>query len=160
MANGIDIHEREKSFETSIKRIKSINMYGSNKETILIFIDYILSGGISKARALRYLDVLPSFEKELAKDFRDSNINDMRRVVGKIEQNDKYKAWTKHTHKVCLKRFYKYLNGDKDYPETVSWIKCHMKKSEMNLPNEGELITEEETNMLIKACSIPRDKCL
>jgi len=147
-----------KRFSVAVERLKTRNMHGSNRQTSLGFVNYCLTIGMSKVRLLRYMHLLRKLDEQLCKDFKDADLNDIRAVVGEIQQNELYKPWTRYTYKACLKRFYKYLNGDKEYPETVNWIKCVIKKNEVNLPNDGELIIEEEVKTLLDAARHPRDK--
>lgn len=150
--------EKEKYFPRVMSTIKDGEFSGNNKQHILNFVDYVLSSSMSKSRILRYMDCLKKLDKSLKMDFKNTEEIDIRRVIAGLEQNPNYTEWTKHTYKVCIKRFFKYLNGDEEYPKKVKWIKCCMKKNMMTLPNEGELITMEEANKLIEACNHPRDK--
>ncbi len=80
--------------------------------------------------------------------------------VSCIQRRD-YTLWTKQDYKKIIKRFYKWLKGDdKIYPDEVSWINADVKRSELNLPGEGDLLTEDDIKKLINAANHPRDKAL
>ena len=59
---------------------------------------------------------------------------DIEDVVIKIDNRENCSPWTKHSYKVIIKKFYKWLKfGDGyrtavDYPPIVSWLRCNLKK--------------------------------
>jgi len=54
----------------------------------------------------------------LKKDFRKASVDDIKNLVRKIEQNKRYKGWTKEGYKVTIKNFYRWLEGNgEEYPE-------------------------------------------
>ncbi len=50
------------------------------------------------------------------------------------------------------------LEGTENYPERVAWISIRISRSEMPLPSEGDLLTEEDIQKLLHAADHPRDK--
>ena len=154
----MDIYGRDKQFERMMERIKhSEEMRASNKKAIIDFLNYLLANGVSKSRALRYGQVLCMAESILRKDFRRATKRDIQRLVGRIERGD-YSAWTKHTYRAMIKRFWKWLKGDdRTYPEEVEWIKVQTGR-EKKLPEE--LLSEEEIKRMVDAAENPRDKAL
>jgi integrase len=57
----------------------------------------------------------------------------------------------------CTKKFYRWVEGSKEYPEKVSWIKTGVKKNREKLTN---LPTKEDIELLINATCNVRDKAL
>ncbi|MEM3811906.1 MAG: site-specific integrase, partial [Thermoplasmata archaeon] len=72
--------------------------------------------------------------------------------------NKDYKGWTLQGYLTTLKKFYKWLNGNDEYPECVKWIK-KLPNNKLNGKPEP-VITEEEYHTLIKACKNLRDKAM
>src|SRR3989344_7591802 len=141
----IDIYNYEKNINYEIRNIEKSSMTERNKELIFQFKDFCFMDGLSKARVNRLLNTTKAIALELKKDFDKATKEDIMRIVQKIQTNEKYSIYTKNTYKVILKKFYKWLKGDnKKYPEEVEWIKATVKKSQMKLPSEEGLITEEE----------------
>ncbi len=150
------IHNYEKRFEWSLKRINELR--NRNKEILQSFIDHMLSTNISKPRIIKYVEILYGFSAIVDKDFDKIITEDIKAFMRVIQQKD-YSPWTKVTHGACIKRFYKWLKGnDKSYPAEVEWIKTTIKRSEMKLPSESDLLTQEEINKLIEVAEHPRDK--
>ena len=154
----MDIYGRDKQFERMMERIKhSREIRACNKKAIIDFLNYLLANGISKSRALRYGQVLRMAESILRRDFRRATKRDIQRLVGRIE-SENYSAWTKHTYKAMIKRFWKWLKGvDKVYPEEEEWIKVQTGR-EKRLPEE--LLSEEEIKRMVEAADNLRDKAL
>ncbi|MFH1440168.1 MAG: tyrosine-type recombinase/integrase [Candidatus Woesearchaeota archaeon] len=154
----IKIYDRERQYTNSIRKLKESNMNEKNKQTLLDFFEYAMSIGIGKVRLLRYYFIIKYLDKHLEKDFNDADINDLRKIINVIQFNEKLSPYTKSTYKICIKRFYKYLNGDKDYPEKVKWISARVKKNEKILPCKEDFLTPEDIDKLISVSTHPRDK--
>ena len=102
--------------------------------------------------------VLRLFAKYMNKDFDKVSKEDIENLVSHIQQQE-LSVRTKCCYKVILKRFYKWLKGhDEEYPKEVKWIIGNIKRSEMKLPSEGDLLNEEEVKMLLETCEHPRDR--
>jgi len=155
----MDIHQYEKKYEMTLEGVKRAGISDANKETILRFRDDLILDNISKPRIIRYMQIMICICKRLGKDLDKAEIADLKRVVSEIQQHD-YSPWTKHTYKIMIKRFYKWLTGTpgKEYPPIVSWISGKMSRSEAKLPSEGDLITENDVKKLLETAQHPRDK--
>jgi len=127
-----------------------------NKKLLNNFSNQLIAQGISEGRVLKYLSHLVKIIKLLRKDLDKVTKQDIINLVGYIERNQNWTAWTKHDFKVTLKKFYKWLYGDKPEPELTSWFTVTMKRSEQKLPNQ--LLTEEDIKQLSAHASNPRDK--
>jgi integrase/recombinase XerD len=153
-----DLHRYERRFISSKKTLKKDKITEKNKDLILEFSDYCLVRGLSKPRIIKYIDTLRLSARIINKDFDKTTKKDIMAFVGRIQES-KYSLWTKKDFKVMIKRFYKWLKGnDEIYPDEVKWIPTHLKKSELKLPLEGDLLTEEEVQRMIDSASNPRDK--
>jgi len=127
----------------------------TNETLIKQFLEFCKANGIGKYRILKYEYTLPKISKMLHKPFNTVTKDDMIKLMVKIEQSD-YAEWTKHDYKVVIKRFYKWINKDVDYPDTVKWIKTTMKNGNKKLP--VDMLTVDEIQALIDNATNPRDK--
>jgi integrase/recombinase XerD len=134
---------------------KQDNVSSHNRDKIIEFRKFCFINGIGVARTLRYLHDLPKLATFLGKDFEDAEKKDIERVIHAMESTD-YSVRTKLDFKASVKRFYKWLNGNEEYPECVRWIKTGSKRNNDTLPEE--LLTEDEVKNLIRACQNPRDR--
>jgi len=150
----VDIHNYDKQLEYFLQKLNNLN--SSNKDFILKFIDRLFAEGLSKGRIAKYVYCLINIAKLLNKPFSEANKEDIERVVGKIENNEKWSDWTKHEYKVIIRRFYKWLRDSEDYPPEVKWIKIRRKKSFEKL--QGKILSLEEIERLANATDNPRDK--
>jgi len=141
----------------AIQKVKHASISKRNKELILNFINYNFARGLSNLRIEKYIYELVKIAELLGTDFDKATKNDIERVIAEIERGD-YSAWTKKDFRSMLKRFYKWLNGDKGYPEQVSWIKSTISKKDVKLPEE--LLTEEDIRKMVEVCNNSRDKAL
>ena len=151
------IHNYDKMYETTKKRVRKAKTSERNKQLILEMNDFLILENLSKPRLIKYLEVLKTLSERLGKDFEQATEKDLKKLVGDIQQQN-YSAWTKQTYKVILRRFYKWLKGTKDYPEIVSWISIRISKSEKKLPSEGDLLNEKDIQKLLETAEHPRDK--
>jgi site-specific recombinase XerD len=128
-----------------------------NNSLIKKFNEFQKANAISPKRILKYNYTLNKMAKILNKPYPKATKDDIIKVVAWVEERP-FTAWTKHDYKICLKRFYKWLNGDEDFPDTVRWIKSTVKKNDERLPDD--LLTEEEVDALVNASTKTRDKAL
>jgi site-specific recombinase XerD len=126
-----------------------------NKALIDKFGEYQKANAISPKRIVKYNYTLNKMAKLLNKPYPKATKDDIIKIVSWIEQQP-YTAWTKHDYKVCLKRFYKWLNGDVDFPDTVRWIKATVKRNNDKTP--GQLLTEQDIDTLVNTSTNTRDK--
>ncbi|MBA7594647.1 Tyrosine recombinase XerC [subsurface metagenome] len=110
-----------------------------------------------------YLDTLVPFYRHVKKSLAEATKGD---VQGWIKSERKRQTargkigispTTLQIHKVHLKTFYRWLNGGKEAPECVEWIKGTRRKRD--LPAE-EILNQEEIRRIIEACDNPRDKAM
>lgn len=106
------------------------------------------------------MGVLLHWADLINKDFDKATKEDIMQAVRVIQEDKKYTPWTKATYKIMLKRFYKWLKNSKTMPEEVGWIYSIVKRSEVTLPSNGDLLTEEDIKKIIKVANNPRDKAL
>ena len=158
MKEGIDIHNYKRRIVKNEELIKKATISEKNKQLIFDFRDHCNVEGLSLARIDRYMQVLRDWAKHIGTDFDKATIAEITQAVRIVQEKD-FSPWTKVTYKSMLKSFYRWLKKTgEDYSEEVKWIKARMKKSEMKLPGEGQLISEEEVRRLIENASHPRDK--
>lgn len=126
-----------------------------NKVLIAKFTEFLIANNISKGRILKYDYTLKKIARTLKKPYDEATKDDIIQFVAWLEQQP-YSPWTKHDIKVCLKRFYKWINGDEDFPDTVKWLKSTVKKNSERLPED--LLTEDDVDALVNASRNIRDK--
>lgn len=155
----MDIHNYQKRLERTLENIKnSKEVSRKNKKLIIDFHDFCFSEGLSVSKIERYLYDLFRFAKSMEKDLNKTTKRDMQKVVAEIEK----KEWTpnsKHTFKVMLKKFYRFVaNIDEKgvYPENIKWLRTNVKNNHKKLPEE--LLTEEEIELMIRNAKTTRDK--
>jgi len=132
-----------------------MNYRKHNQLLIKKFLKFLKASGYSKRRMTKYSYNLPKISKWLGKAFDKADTDDMIRLMGKIEEMD-YTDWTKVTYRALIKRFWKWLNGDKDYPDCVRFIKTGMKKANNKLPDD--MLTKEDIDALVNSAQRIRDK--
>jgi site-specific recombinase XerD len=80
----------------------------------------------------------------------------IRKYISKLERSDK-SEWTKHYHKVSLKKFYKWLFNE-DNPDLTKWMSTAIKKENQKLPED--ILNESDIIKLIEYATNKRDKAL
>jgi len=127
MKNGFDLYNYKKRIEQTKEKVRISKISQRNKNLIFEFADFCKLENLSKARIERYYGVLKDWALLIEKDFDKAEKKDIMKAVATLQDDDHYKIWTKLTYKSMLKRFYKWLNDDIDYPESVKWISTRMK---------------------------------
>jgi integrase len=160
MGNRIDIYGFDKKLDYYNKRIREEpEITLGNKQALLDFQNYCFSTGLSKARVFINTHKLFYLARMLGKNFKGASKEDLLGLVAKLEQNPKYKPWTKYTFKSVLKRFYRWLEGnDEAAPEKLKWLKANGRGTSNRLPEE--LLTMEDVRKLMDAAENPRDRAL
>ncbi|WMW22732.1 tyrosine-type recombinase/integrase [Methanolobus mangrovi] len=127
-----------------------------NKELIFEFVNVLYAEGISTARVLKYLSSLHNLSKWFNKPFPEITKTDVYKLVGDLERSDR-SVWTKRDYRVVLKRFFRWMNNDKD-PEITAWISTNVKQKDRKMPEE--LLTEEEVKKMLEVAEHPRDAAI
>lgn len=157
----MDIHNYKRQFERQLELIdENKDISQENKQLIIQFKDYLLSEGIGFAKIGRYLLDLRKYALILKKPFPDATEQDLRRIIGELNQTELAEE-TKKTFKIMLRKFYRFIrkvtkNGQ--YPPEVEWMSIAIPKNHKKLPEE--LLTEEEILRIVQKCGILRDKAL
>ena len=77
-----------------------------------------------------------------------------------VQHKGTYSEWTKRDFNVTLKKFYKWLKGNGEFPPEVKWLSTKPNKSKLKLPGQDGLLTEDDIKTLIAASDHPRNKSL
>ena len=153
-----DIYKYGERLERKISQIeKDKEISAHNRKKILEFQNHCIAQGIGKARVLRYLNDLPKLAKLLKKNFEKVTKMDIENVLTAMEKTP-LSPRTKLDFKVTVKKYYKWLNGGEEYPESVRWVKTGEKRNNNKLPED--LLTEEDVKKMIQATNHPRDRAI
>lgn len=159
MIGGQDLYQYTERLERKVNNIKTAKGYSKhNRNKIMEFQRHCIASGIGPARVLRYLNDLPHIAAFLnKKDFEKASKTDIENFLVHLEKS-KYMPRTKLDFKITIKKFYKWLNGGEEYPDSIKWIKTGEKLNNNKLPEE--LLTEEEVKKLVQYCQHSRDRAL
>jgi integrase len=153
----IDIHNAKRNLEKLLVRVKNSQISDKNKKLIMSFYDDCVSSRLSVNRILFYIYKLFRIIHLLGKDLNRASEEDIKAIIRKVELNGDYTEWTKSNYRVTIKKFYKWLEGDNDYPKKVRWIKTGVKKDRTKVIN---VLSEDEVKKLIDCVDSVRDKAL
>lgn len=160
-----DIYDYNHKLDVIRQRLEKAPISERNKELIGMFDRACFMEGLSKPRRIKLISGLIMLAKVyLRKDFDQATKEDLKRVVMEIGSREDYSPWTRHSYRVIIKKFYKWLNyGDEyknviEYPSIVSWLRCGLKKKEQPKIKASDILTEAEVKRLLEAAEHPRDK--
>ncbi|WP_342304390.1 tyrosine-type recombinase/integrase [Methanolobus sp. ZRKC5] len=153
----MSIYDHEKNLKRVEKRIREAEYSEKNKANIFRFENYLFAKGLTTVRVLKYLSQINIISRELGIDFEDATKDDIERYVASVERSKKA-AWTKKDYKQCLKRFYKWMNGDEEEHPLTKWISLKMQKNTKKLPEE--LLNQEEVMRMIEVARNSRDRAM
>lgn len=127
-----------------------------NKSTILGFIDDCFVQGLSKGRAVKYAYYLIKLDKWFGKSFKDATKEDLKGLIRQIEMSS-YASMTKMEFKVTVRKLYKWIYDDEDYPDMVRWIRVRSPGgTKVRMPDQ--ILKKDEVLKLINAAFTSRDK--
>lgn len=154
----MSFHNYEQMYASALKHLQRSKISAKNIELITNFVADLLLENISFARLAKYTKTLRQMALWINKDFDKATKQDVKQLVARIQQAN-YTAWTKRDYRIILRRFFRWLHKDPN-ANIVDFIKVGIKRSEMNLPSEGDLLTPQDVQNILDVCRQPRDKAL
>jgi integrase/recombinase XerD len=154
----MSFHSYDKVYASALGTLERSTISDKNKQLIKEFVNDLMLENIGKPRLAKYLKNCLKIAQRLDKDFDKATKPDVKELIGQIQQAD-YTAWTKRDHRIIVRRFFRWLHKDPN-AEIVDFVKVGIKRSEMNLPSEGDLLTPEDIQKIMEAARHPRDKAL
>jgi site-specific recombinase XerC len=134
----VDIYDVERRLQSVSSRIReSKEITDRNKHLIFEFADNCLLRGLSKLRAVFYLNRFCNIARLADKDFDRMARKDIEELVRKI-QTKGVTPRTASDHLTAIKTFCKWLENTGDtYPEKVRWIKPSRRSAARLLRKKG-----------------------
>lgn len=152
-----DLYYSKGGVKSYLRRIeKSSIISPKNKSKLNEFYRHLLVSGRSPATIKSVLHLLIKFAELLCKNFEEATVGDIEVVLTRIEEQNNWLESSKWLFIAKVKQFYKWLNGDEEYPKQVKWIKTTRCNNNNKLPTE--LLTEEEVKKMAEAVDNPRDE--
>lgn len=151
----VDIHNYQRRAEQTLLRLDKLEMSSHNKQKIKEFYRHCATETIGLGKSQRYVNDLMRVAIWLNKDFNSCTKEDIENIIIDLDKRD-YSEWTKYGFKIVIKKFFKWLNGNEEFPPEVKWLKIRQKNCNNKLPEE--LLTESEVKKLIECASKERDK--
>ncbi len=111
------------------------------------------NSGASESSRLNQLYVLTHLAHAVQKPFKDMTKEDLENYIFNKDLSPK----SLNTHKILIRKFFKWLYRTEDFPSVVNWIKFQNNKKR-KLPDD--LLTHAEVRALIDATDNPRDRAL
>jgi len=155
----IETYEYDRIFEGAMRRLHSTpDIADADGLSIAKLVKHLLAKGISKQRAVKYVNHLIVFARIAGKPLWQLDRKDMENLISRINDSG-YTENTKHDIKIIIKKYFQWLRGcdegEHEYPEEVRWIKTVLRKRRL-LPEA--LLTAEDLKMLVEATETQRDR--
>lgn len=151
-------------YEGRLRRCRRIIAGLRNGELALRFLDHLGALGLSLARVSKIAGHLPALLRMVDFNLGEATRADVERVVAAINNNGRWREWTKHDKKLVLRKLIQYAKcgsceRGKPLPPEVSWIKLNVRGNDNRVTPEA-LLTREDFEALIRAAENRRDKAL
>lgn len=148
----------EKTFDAIWKRLMSSKKVPkSNRATITKFDNELKAINLSLSARIHYAKLFELLSEHTTKPHREITKEDLIGFLGSMES--RYAEGSMVTYRACLRRFYKWLEGDdEEYPKKVRWIKARRGTANNKLPEE--MVTPEEIKKMANAATRPRDRSI
>src|SRR5450759_4828979 len=144
-----DIHDLKSVLNRNSEKY-ILQLFEEDQNDVRRFIDDLLANTISAGRVVKYLYSLVVIKRRLNMSFRSTNEDDIRRFIIDLDKTD-YSEWTKHDHKIIIKKYLKWLGKE----NIISWLKV---KSVKNGTMPEEVLSEEEIKGIAGVAYTTRDK--
>lgn len=138
-----------------------------NETHIKDFSNTIKAEGLSNNRIRKYEATLKTISKNMNKDFKKVNKQDLIDFISDIENKkikpvdkEEYAENTKRDFKVVIKRFWKWLKDTEDYPNEVKWIKTSKNHRLEKKIRTKDVLSEEEVYRMVDTATHTRDKAI
>ncbi len=154
------------ALEKYLKEIDSANVPEENKVLVKRYVKEDKVKGIKdstlRGKAYGLLRLALMFPgKKFSEMCKDDVVDFLHDVKPRSKSNYKdkarkdYSGSTRVGYRICVKSFFKWLSGGKDYPENVAWIYAGGNTSKHI--DEQDLLTEEDVLALVQKASNTRD---
>lgn len=163
----VDIHDYQHKFLMAERAVHKSTLSARNKQLILRYRDVCLRQGLcGKVRLIRVMGALTLFGRMIGKDFDTLDRVDIEDLVSRlVHANPPYSPETLGTYKAILKKFLTWVIAPNDFPTRtppamVAWLTCHVRAKDKRRLQRRDLLTPEEAELLLTACSNARDRAL
>lgn len=158
MLSAEELHEYTKKFEWALGKLERSNLTQEEKKLVKEFCTEVLANGVSKARAITYINNFIRTRKMLSIALMDVTKNDLVKLLTDLH-NGKLSDYTKADMRRTIKKFYQWKAGmiGEEYPDIVKWIKIAGKKKYKTLE---EIPTLDELFKIQSLIRNYRDKAL
>jgi len=148
MAKNVeDIHNQDKRFKRALE--KRMHEFGRDQKSVENFLNQLFVEGLSPARLSKYVYSLVVLKRMIQVNFIDAEEEDIKQLVASIGNCDR-SHWTKHSYRVILKRYLRYLGKE---PE---WLKAgHAKRTDVS---PEEILSEEDVKQIAENAYTKRDR--
>lgn len=151
----MDLYNYKERVSVAITRYQQSDDYNTRK--VIEFTNKLIAENLSYARIWKYIYSLREIDKRLGgKSFDSVTKRDIENLISELNTSY-YSEWTKHGYRVVIKRFWKWLKGDENYPTEVKWIKASCKqRNKIAIRPEDVLTTDEvrATAMFLPDCEL------
>ena len=132
---------REDYSKTSIEHdLQNINLLSENKKILIDLVNEKRAIGQSDKTIRNYTQTLRFWNNFFKKPFNIKNSSLIKKELinyfSSLKKENKNGEGTILIRKLCIKQFYKWLRGTKDYPAEVEWIETSGKKGNGKLPKD------------------------
>lgn len=159
-----DIYGVEDYIKRTRKLLKHADMRDSNKYHLNRWIDHLMAeNSCGEKKIYRYVQTFRvlAAQGELDFDLAEAEEEDIKRLVGRINQNrvqgKTYQPESRAELKKSIRKFYQFVYEEED-PEIVSFVSCNVKKSNKSDLDISELPTPNCVAEMYMQAANPRDK--
>lgn len=154
----MDLYNYQKRVRDTISQYQQSDE--PNLNLVVEFTNKLVAENLSYARIWKYIYCLREIDKRLGgKSFVSVTKLDIQNLVSDLNTSD-YSEWTKHGYRVVIKRFWKWIKGDEEYPSEVSWIKASCKQRNKVAIRPEDVLTSDEVKLMVEHCTTVRDKAM
>ena len=154
----MDLYNYKERVRRTISQYQQSDDYNTQK--VVEFTNKLVAENLSYARIWKYIQSLREIDRRLGgKSFDSVTKRDIENLVSELNTSQ-YSEWTKHSYRVVIKRFWKWLKGDENYPTEVKWIKASCKHRNKIAIRPEDILTADEIRAMVENCPTVRDKAM
>ncbi len=152
---GLAVRDFALIYKQRTQQLAQTDYETRDKEAIARFLTNLEAQGVGDRRLCKYIGHFVKLRKLITKPLVDFTGEEIDELLKTINKHPKWSAWTRHDYQLCLKKFYRFVDGSENRSGRIKILTPATK-----LFDESKALTEEDVQKLERATPNIREKTM